>query len=185
MEMSSRAKGRDPSFDAIALDLASDIGDNRPYNENQMNMQGIAGSVNTHFHGFDDAKKRRDRADREKKDESNMMSRLVLTRMNTLEEGFRDILKEVKDWRSAASSRGTSDVGGSTSGLSVAQRRLARKIEKEKDSKRGLLPDAERPQTALRRDVGVPSRLQEEVRPMSPATPTSADDTEQYHTKDT
>ncbi len=30
---------------------------------------------------------------------SDMMSRLMLTRMNALEEGFRDVLNEVKEWR--------------------------------------------------------------------------------------
>lgn len=142
MEISKRSRGRDPSFDAIALDLASDIGDNRPYNENQQNLQ-MAGSVNTHLHGFGEGMKKRQRAQREKVDESNMMSRMVLARMNTLEEGFKDILKEVKDWRSAANSRPTSDVGGAAIGLTVTQRRLARRVEKEQQT-------AERQQPSIR-----------------------------------
>ncbi|KAI9723935.1 MAG: hypothetical protein M1812_000653 [Candelaria pacifica] len=32
-------------------------------------------------------------------DDSGMMSRLMLSRMNALEEGFRNVLNEVKDWR--------------------------------------------------------------------------------------
>lgn len=157
--MTSKARGRDPSFDAIALDLASDIGDNRPYNEEQLNMQHIAGSVNTHMPGLANNMRRKDRAQREKADENNMMSRLVLARMNTLEEGFKDILKEI---RSAAVSRGTSDAGAVSNGLTVAQRRLARKFEKEKEKERAMLDESTRPQTA-RRDPITPGPLKEEV----------------------
>ena len=172
LEMTNKSRGRDASFDAIALDLASDIGDNRPYNEAQLNMQHIAGSVNTHLPGFAGNMKRKDRAQRDNAEDTNMMSRLVLARMNTLEEGFKDILKEVKDWRSAAGSRGTSDAGGASNGLTVAQRRLARKVEKEKDRERAVLHEGGRPQTALR-EVATPSTSKEDAQPneSSPFTP--------------
>lgn len=148
--MSRAPKARESSFDAIALDLASDIGDNRPYQENN---PGVAGSLNTNFHGFSNAmrnQQRQQREQRERNEETSMMSRLVLARMNTLEEGFKDILKEVKDWRSAASSRGTSDAGAmGSSGFTVAQRRLARRMSKEKEREQQALNANDRPTTAL------------------------------------
>lgn len=163
MELSKRARGRDPSFDAIALDLASDIGDNRPYNEDRQNLQ-MAGSVNTHLHGFDDGMRKRQRVQREKVEESNMMSRMVLARMNTLEEGFKDILKEVKDWRSSANSRPTSDVGGAASGLTVTQRRLARRIEKEQLQEATAFDNTNSPGPVLRNSPQTPERPYTSIR---------------------
>ncbi len=50
-------------------------------------------------------------------DDQQRMSKLMLARMNGLEESFREVLKEVKDWRkeetrSVGDVRGEIDVGG-------------------------------------------------------------------------
>lgn len=166
-EMSNRARTRDPSFDTVALDLASDIGDNRPYNENFQGMGGGVGggSVNTAIHGFSDAFHKR-QSQRDQLEESGMMSRMILTRINTMEEGFKDLLKEVREFRSTASSRGTSDVNAPTnsSGLTVGQRRMARKMEKERAEARRTLQEVQQPTTSLMDQPGN-GRLQEQSRP--------------------
>jgi hypothetical protein len=52
--------------------------------------------------------KARDREDSDADSDSNRMSRIMLARMTTLEEGFRDMLKEVKGLK-----QGDSQTGGS------------------------------------------------------------------------
>jgi len=63
---------------------------------------------------------------RRNEEESNRVNRMVLARMNTIEEGFKDILKEVKGLRSTGNSRGTSAAEETTS----AARRLLQSREK-------------------------------------------------------
>ena len=82
---------RDPSFNAMALDLASDLGDNRPQNFGA--FTGLPASFSTQF---EMAARARARANNGSDEESKRMSRIMLARMTTLEEGFRDVLKEVK-----------------------------------------------------------------------------------------
>jgi hypothetical protein len=84
---------RDPSFNAIALDLASDLGDNR-HGPDFGNVGALPGSFTTQLEMA-----ARARARNGSDDENNRMSRIMLARMTTLEEGFRDVLKEVKGLR--------------------------------------------------------------------------------------
>lgn len=135
LEMSSHADRRKPSFDAIALDLASDIGDNRhvaaaagsysPPGDGGAEM--LSASFQTQLAMATGALRKR-----HSEEESNMMSRMVLARMNTIEEGFKDILKEVKEWRNMGSrggtSRGTS--AGDAESVATAGKVLARRMER-------------------------------------------------------
>jgi hypothetical protein len=84
---------RDPSFNALALDLASDLGDNK-HGPDFGNLGALPGSFTTQLEMA-----ARARARNGSDDESNRMSRIMLARMTTLEEGFRDVLKEVKGLR--------------------------------------------------------------------------------------
>ncbi|KAF2797828.1 hypothetical protein K505DRAFT_234566 [Melanomma pulvis-pyrius CBS 109.77] len=84
---------RDPSFNALALDLASDLGDNR-HGPDFGALGALPGSFTTQLEMA-----ARARARNGSDDESNRMSRIMLARMTTLEEGFRDVLKEVKGLR--------------------------------------------------------------------------------------
>jgi hypothetical protein len=88
---------RDPSFNAQALDLASDLGDNRhgpdfgalnalPASFSTQLEMAARMRAHTHRQGSGD-------------EEGKRMSRIMLARMTTLEEGFRDVLKEVKGLR--------------------------------------------------------------------------------------
>jgi hypothetical protein len=85
---------REPSFNAIALDLASDLGDNN-LNPNFGNLNTLPASFTTQFE-LAARMKARERQGSDADSDSNRMSRIMLARMTTLEEGFRDMLKEVK-----------------------------------------------------------------------------------------
>ncbi|KAF2866247.1 hypothetical protein BDV95DRAFT_505392 [Massariosphaeria phaeospora] len=93
---------RDPSFSARALDLASDLGDNK-HAPDFGNLAGIPASFTTQFE-IAARTRRKNNSD----DESNRMSRIMLARMTTLEEGFRDVLKEVKGLRKGSEDGGPS-----------------------------------------------------------------------------
>jgi len=84
---------RDPSFNAIALDLASDLGDNR-HGPDFGALGALPASFTTQLDMINRAK-----AQSEGNDETSRISRLMLARMTTLEEGFRDVLREVKELR--------------------------------------------------------------------------------------
>lgn len=115
---SSRA--RNPSFNARALDLASDLGDNR-YGPD-IDAGGIGGIPAS----FSDQllrerewtleleRRREEERRRSEEEEKGMVGRIMLARMNTMEEGFRELLKEVRDLRK--DSRGGSEVGAGSGG---------------------------------------------------------------------
>lgn len=106
-------RGREPSFNAVALDLASDLGDNN-LNPNFGNIDAVAlpASFTTQFEMAARMKKAREQQQKgsDADSDSNRMSRIMLARMTTLEEGFRDMLQEVKGLKQGDSqigSRGT------------------------------------------------------------------------------
>ena len=84
--------------DFSALDIASDLGDNKAISG------AFAGTVPASFateRGFlmTKAMKAKQAAAAEEKEDQRMISKLMLVRMKTLEEGFSEVLREVKDWR--------------------------------------------------------------------------------------
>ncbi|KNG47124.1 receptor-activated ca2+-permeable protein [Stemphylium lycopersici] len=97
---------REPSFNAIALDLASDIGDNA-LNPNFANLDGLPASFTTQFEMAARMKAREMQKESDQDSDSNRMSRIMLARMTTLEEGFRDMLQEVKGLKQAESQTGS------------------------------------------------------------------------------
>lgn len=114
-QASGAGSRRTPSFATMALDLASDLGDNRGVPDFG-GLSGLPASFSTQFalatrgnlnpsaqknsrmrgaraKGLDG----RDESNEEDEDtDSRRMSRIMLARMTTLEEGFRDVLREVK-----------------------------------------------------------------------------------------
>ncbi|OAL03930.1 hypothetical protein IQ06DRAFT_324421 [Phaeosphaeriaceae sp. SRC1lsM3a] len=101
-------RNREPSFNAVALDLASDIGDNN-LNPNFANLNALPASFTTQFE-LATRMKAREQKNSDTESDSNRMSRIMLARMTTLEEGFRDMLQEVKGLKqgdSQVGSRGT------------------------------------------------------------------------------
>jgi hypothetical protein len=120
---------RKPSFNAVALDLASDLGDNRAVPDagilstsfgTQLEMQALRRQRLTgRLRGLDEDDEEEDEEDADD-DETGLtmerrtggtrrLNRLMLARMTTLEEGFREVLREVK----GLSSRGATSVAGS------------------------------------------------------------------------
>jgi hypothetical protein len=106
--LSLNNRNREPSFNAVALDLASELGDNN-VNPNFGNLNALPASFTTQFE-LAARMKARDRKNSDTESDSNRMSRIMLARMTTLEEGFRDMLQEVKGLKqgdSQVGSRGT------------------------------------------------------------------------------
>lgn len=115
------SRRREPSFNARALDLASEIGDNKwGPSGNGLDAGGISGfpaSFSEQMMRERDLQRQADDDRRRGEDEEKgMVNRIMLARMNTLEEGFREVLKEIKDM-TANNSRRESEAADSGSGL--------------------------------------------------------------------
>ncbi len=85
-------RGRPSSF---ALELGSDIGDNKALGG------GFVGAIPASFAtqmAYASGAMRAGQATGGN-DDQQRMSKLMLARFNQLEEGFREVIKEVKDWR--------------------------------------------------------------------------------------
>jgi hypothetical protein len=113
----SHAADRQPSFYARALDLASEIGDNKwgPSAVEAGGISGMPASFSEQLLRERDRERRKEEERRRTEDEEKgMVNRILLARMHTLEEGFREVLREVKDLTrsTAGSSRRDSDVDG-------------------------------------------------------------------------
>ena len=126
----SHGADRQPSFYARALDLASEIGDNKfgPSNVDVGGISGMPASFSEQLLRERELERRREEERRRTEDEEKgMVNRILLARMHTLEEGFREVLREVKDLTrsTAGSSRRDSDVDGAV----VAVPRTPRKDE--------------------------------------------------------
>lgn len=91
---------RQPSFNARALDLASEIGDNK-WAPGAIDVGGISGmpaSFSEQLMRERELERLRETERRRGEDEENgMVNRIMLARMHTLEEGFREVLREIKD----------------------------------------------------------------------------------------
>ena len=81
---------------SFALELGSDIGDNKAVGG------GFVGAIPSSFAtqmAYATGAMRMARAPSVNNDDQQRMSKLMLARFNQLEEGFREVIKEVKDWR--------------------------------------------------------------------------------------
>ncbi|KAH9834320.1 Ion transport protein [Teratosphaeria destructans] len=116
---------REPSFNSRALDLASEIGDNKWNPSGGIDAGGISGMPAS----FSEQMMREREIEREREaerrrsaeEEKGMVNRILLARMNTLEEGFKEVLKAVKD--NAGSSRRESEADGPSSKRGAKQDR--------------------------------------------------------------
>ena len=81
---------------SITMDLGSDIGDNKAIGGGYIG--GVPNSFATQM-AYATGAMRAGQAAAGGNDDQQRMSKLMLARMNALEEGFREVLKEVKDWR--------------------------------------------------------------------------------------
>ena len=96
-----RPRPRVTSFNARALDLASEIGDNKftgPAGIDAGGIDGMPSSFNEQMMREHQLRRREEEERRRSEDEEKgMVNRIMLARMHTLEEGFREVLKEIKD----------------------------------------------------------------------------------------
>ncbi|KAF2157516.1 hypothetical protein K461DRAFT_289823 [Myriangium duriaei CBS 260.36] len=108
---------REPSFNAMALDLASDLGDNR-FGPNLVDVGGISGMPASFSEQMlrerELSRRREDERRRSEQEEKEVLGRMVLTRMNTLELGFREVISAVREMRAEASRAGTGSERGGT-----------------------------------------------------------------------
>ena len=81
---------------SLTMDLGSDLGDNKAIGGGYVG--GIPHSFATQM-AYATGAMRAGQAASMGNEDQQRMSKLMLARMNTLEEGFREVLKEVKDWR--------------------------------------------------------------------------------------
>ncbi len=88
-----QGRGRSASF---TMDLGSDIGDNKAIGGGYIG--GVPNSFATQM-AFATGAMRAGQAAAGGNEDQQRMGKLMLARMNALEEGFREVLKEVKDWR--------------------------------------------------------------------------------------
>lgn len=136
MDIARRSSPRKPSFNARALDLASEIGDNKwgPSGVDAGGISGMPASFSEQLLRERDLERRREEERRRSEDEEKgMVNRIMLARMHTLEEGFREVLKEIKDLNpnNANSSRRESEAdvnggGGGGGGHRAQQQRHER-----------------------------------------------------------
>ncbi|KAJ5718538.1 hypothetical protein N7488_004184 [Penicillium malachiteum] len=122
--LSDRPTGRRPQR-SLLFDLGSDLGDNRAV------AGGFTGVVPSSFNtqmAFATGNLRRDTPNQTQ----DMISKLVLARMNNIEEGFREVIKEVKDLRRSGSSRSRSRPDE----LRGATREKKKRSEKKETKKR-------------------------------------------------
>ncbi|KAI7268304.1 hypothetical protein KC345_g7688 [Hortaea werneckii] len=106
-----------PSFNARALDLASEIGDNKfgPSGLDAVagGISGFPASFSEHFLREREIERRREEERRRsEEEEKGMVNRIMLARMHTLEEGFREVLREIKDLSSQKATGSSWSRGG-------------------------------------------------------------------------
>ncbi|MCJ1472384.1 hypothetical protein MMC13_001031 [Lambiella insularis] len=114
--------GRSPP---MPLDIVSDLGDNKAAGG------GFVGAVPASFatqmgYANNAIRGRAKNTSEEGDDDQRMMSKLMLARMNNMEEGFREVLKEVKEWR-----KGDAASTGDDRRAPKSNKRAGRKIKSE------------------------------------------------------
>ena len=185
LDANNRHSHRQPSFNARALDLASEIGDNK---FNTLGGMGDGNGGGDDFSGMpasfseaflrerEFARRREAEQKRSEEEEKGMVNRIMLARMNTLEEGFREVLKEIKTISSTAASAagGVLSRHGSEGEVPVGVKARA-KLERT-DSRRsprkvvrkGKTAEKERPGSGLREEEGVDDEVRSPVSVVGP-----------------
>ncbi|KAF2165919.1 hypothetical protein M409DRAFT_66873 [Zasmidium cellare ATCC 36951] len=155
-----RAGRRDPSFNARALDLASDLGDNK-FGPAGIDAGGISGMPASFSEQMMRERELHRRAEEERRrseeEEKGMVNRIMLARMHTLEEGFREVLKEIKDLSQNAtnSSRRDSEVDSGGAAIPPSGRPKPQRPKIETQDSHGVSgPGWQTPKTPIGRIGG-------------------------------
>ena len=109
----------------LTMDLGSDIGDNKAIGGGYVGA--IPHSFATQMAFASGGMRAGQAADGENEDQQRM-GKLMLARMNALEEGFREVLKEVKDWRKDDNKSAADD---RAPGMKAARTKSKRSTKKE------------------------------------------------------
>lgn len=115
---------------SLLFDLGSDLGDNKAV------VGAYAGAVPSSFNtqmAFATGGLRREGPHQTQ----DMLSKLVLARMNNIEEGFREVIKEVKDLRRGGSSRSGSRTRADELRLREKKKRVEKKDKEVKKRRPG------------------------------------------------
>ncbi|GAB7361629.1 hypothetical protein MBLNU230_g1680t1 [Neophaeotheca triangularis] len=166
----ARNPARQPSFNARALDLASEIGDNRFLSNQNFDgtgglMGGMPASFSEQMLREREMERRMKRQDEE--EEKGRTNRIMLARMNTLEEGFKEVLREIRGFTSQPAvgvggvggvSRGGSETGGSGGTAFVVRNGLVGKAggrkSPRKSGSKGKGKGRESPKSEGRAEIG-------------------------------
>jgi hypothetical protein len=122
MLMIDTQQGRKPS---LAFDIGSDIGDNKA-----VGGGFVPASFATQM-AFATSALRAGQVADGSHDDQRMMSKMMMARMTNLEEGFRDVVKEVKDWRKGEAMSADDRVGARVG--KVKTKRISRREGKMKE----------------------------------------------------
>lgn len=127
-----RPRPRVTSFNARALDLASEIGDNKFTGAPGIDAGGIDGMPASFSEQLMREQHLRRQAEedrrRSEEEEKGMVNRIMLARMHTLEEGFREVLKEIKDMsQQTNSSRRESEADSGSAPKRISHKKTASK----------------------------------------------------------
>lgn len=126
MLMLDTSQGRKPS---LAFDIGSDIGDNKA-----IGGGFVPASFATQM-AFATGALRAGQAGGSGNDDHRLMSKMMMARMTNLEEGFRDVIKEVKDWRKSETM--SADDRARPRGGKVKSKKVSRKEGKMKEQAGG------------------------------------------------
>ena len=158
LDAKNRHSHREPSFNARALYLASEIGDNKFVNASNNgpggggggadDYAGLSASFTSAFQRerdfFEERRRREDAEEKRKRsedeEEKGMVNRIMLARMNTLEEGFREVLKEIKTISSsaAASAVGVAAVAAASRSRQGSEGEIPVGVKARAKAERGL-----------------------------------------------
>ncbi|KAF4549071.1 putative ion transport protein [Elsinoe fawcettii] len=131
-----RRAQREPSLNTLALDLASDFGDNRFVSA--VDVGGISGMPASFSEQIlrerETARRIRDEERRRSEvEERGVVQRLVLTRMNTLEEGFREVISAVRELRERETRSGPGSSIVTSAGSSTVDTKIDARVGAGKD----------------------------------------------------
>ena len=125
---------RDRRSSLTTFEIGSDLGDNKAVGGGFVGAAPIPASFATQMaHANAGMRARKAAQKQEAAEDKDRMSRLVLTRMNTLEEGFKEVVREVQELRKGA----ISQASGSMSALAFAP------VAQENAGKKGSHKSAE------------------------------------------
>ncbi|KAF2227098.1 hypothetical protein BDZ85DRAFT_58434 [Elsinoe ampelina] len=148
-----RRPQREPSFNTLALDLASDFGDNRFVSA--VDVGGISGMPASFSEQMlrerETARRLRDEDRRRSEaEERGVVQRLVLNRMNTLEEGFREVISAVRELRERETRSGPGSGTVTSAGSSTVDTKIDARLTGGRETAAPRTPGGKVKDKALR-----------------------------------